>query len=309
MSNVVLLFSGQGAQSVGMGKDIVEDYPVAKALFDEADAALGFSLSEIMYEGPAEELMKTSRCQPALYLHGLACLAALSERVPGLNPVAAAGLSLGEFTAHAAAGTFSFADGLRVVELRGQFMEEACDATKGAMAAMIGGSPEAVEALAAECDVDVANFNAPGQIVVSGSEEGVDRAVAGAKGAGIKIAKKLQVAGAYHSRLMQSAQDKLAGVLHGSSMSAASIPVASNFKGGIVGGVDEVREMLEKQVTGSVRWVECIEALIAEGHTTFLELGPGRLIAGMMKRINKEARVICIEDVASLDAAVELLSE
>lgn len=309
MSNVVLLFSGQGAQTVGMGKDIVENYPVARALFDEADAALGFSLSEIMFEGPAEELTKTSRCQPALYLHGLACLAALRERVPGLNPVAAAGLSLGEFTAHAAAGTFSFADGLKVVELRGQFMEEACDATKGSMAAMIGGTPEAVEALAAECDVDVANFNAPGQIVVSGGEEGVDMAVAGAKGAGIKIAKKLQVAGAYHSRLMQSAQDKLAGVLHGSALSESSIPVASNFKGGIVGGADEVRETLEKQVTGSVRWVECIEALIAEGHTTFLELGPGRLIAGMIKRINKEVKVICIEDVESLDAAVELLSE
>lgn len=308
MSNAVILFSGQGAQKVGMGKDLVENYPVAKALFEEADAALGFSLSEIMFEGPAEELMKTSRCQPALYLHGLACLAVLKERVPGFTPVAAAGLSLGEFTAHAAAGTFSFADGLKVVELRGQFMEEACDATKGAMAAMIGGTPEAVEALAAESDVDVANFNAPGQIVVSGGEEGVDKAVAGAKPAGIKMAKKLPVAGAYHSRLMQSAQDKLAGVLHGTAVNEPSIPVASNFKGGIVGGADEIRETLEKQVTGSVRWVECIEALIEQGHTTFIELGPGRLIAGMMKRINKDATVICVEDIESLDAAVEALS-
>lgn len=308
MSNAVILFSGQGAQKVGMGKDLVEQYDIAKSLFAQADEALGFSLSDIMFDGPAEELMKTSRCQPALYLHGLACLAVLKERLPDFQPVAAAGLSLGEFTAHAAAGTFSFADGLKVVELRGQFMEEACDATKGAMAAMIGGTPEAVEALAAECDVDVANFNAPGQIVVSGSEEGVDKAVAGAKAAGIKIAKKLNVAGAYHSRLMQSAQDKLAGVLHGTEVSEASIPVASNFKGDIVAGADEIRETLEKQVTGSVRWVECIEALIAQGHTTFIELGPGRLIAGMMKRINKEATVICVEDIESLDAAVEALS-
>lgn len=304
----MILFSGQGAQNVGMGKDLVEGYPEAKALFDEADASLGFSLSEIMFEGPEEELTKTSRCQPALYLHGLACLAVLKKRVAGFTPVAAAGLSLGEFTAHAAAGTFSFADGLNVVALRGQFMEEACDATKGAMAAMIGGTPEAVEALAAKCDVDVANYNAPGQIVLSGSEAGVDMAIAGAKAVGIKIAKKLNVAGAYHSRLMQSAQDKLAGVLHGTELAKSNIPVASNYKGGIIEGVEEVRETLEKQVTGSVRWVECIEALIADGHTTFIELGPGRLIAGMMKRINKEATVICVEDVASMDAAVEALS-
>ena len=309
MSKAVILFSGQGAQKVGMGQDLIENYPVAKALFEEADAALGFSLSEIMFNGPDEELMKTSRCQPALYLHGLACLAALKERVPNFEAVAAAGLSLGEFTAHAAAGTFSFADGLKVVELRGQFMEEACNATKGAMAAMIGGSPEAVVALAAESDVDVANFNAPGQIVVSGSEEGVDQAVEGAKPAGIKIAKKLKVAGAYHSRLMQSAQDKLAGVLHGTSIVEPSIPVASNFKGGIVEGGEEIRNTLEKQVTGSVRWVECIEALIEQGHTTFIELGPGRLITGMMKRINREATVICVEDVESLDAAVVALTK
>ena len=308
MSKAVILFSGQGAQKVGMGQDLTESYPVAKALFEEADAALGFSLSEIMFNGPEEKLTQTSYCQPALYLHGLACLAVLKERIPSFEAVAAAGLSLGEFTAHAAAGTFSFVDGLKVVELRGQFMEEACDATKGAMAAMIGGTPEAVEALAAETDVDVANFNAPGQIVVSGSEEGIDKAVAGAKSAGIKIAKKLKVAGAYHSRLMQNAQDKLAGVLHGTNVAKPSITVASNFKGGIVSDVDEIRETLEKQVTGSVRWVECIEALIDQGHTTFIELGPGKIIAGMMKRINKEVTVICIEDIESLDAAVRELT-
>ncbi len=308
MSKAVILFSGQGAQKVGMGKDIVENYDVAKKLFAEADATLEFSLSEIMFDGPAEELMKTSRCQPALYLHGLACLAALKERVPGFEAVAAAGLSLGEFTAHAAAGTFTFSDGLKVVMQRGQFMEEACDATKGAMAAMIGGTPEAIKELAAECDVDVANFNAPGQIVVSGNEEGVDKAVAGAKGVGAKVAKKLNVAGAYHSRLMQSAQDKLSGVLAETEVSEPGIPVVSNFKGGKVNGAAEIRETLEKQVTGSVRWVECIETLIADGHTTFIELGPGKLIAGMMKRIDKTATVICVEDIESLDVAVEALS-
>ena len=304
----MILFSGQGAQTVGMGKDLVENYAVAKDLFNQADEALGFSLSDIMFNGPDEELTKTSRCQPALYLHGLACLAVLKERVPNFEAVAAAGLSLGEFTAHAAAGTFSFADGLKIVMQRGQFMEEACDTTKGSMAAMIGGTVEAVEGLAVDSDVDVANFNAPGQIVLSGSEEGVEKAIAGAKGAGIKIAKKLNVAGAYHSRLMQSAQDKLAGVLAETDVATPTIPVASNFKGGIVGGADEIRETLEKQVTGSVRWVECIQALVAEGHTTFIELGPGKLIAGMMKRIDKTATIYSVEDIASLDATVEALS-
>ena len=187
--DAVLLFSGQGAQKVGMGKDLYDQYPVAKALIEQADKALGESLSAVMFEGPGEELTRTCNCQPALYVHGLACLAVLKELVPSLNPVAAAGLSLGEFTAHAAAGTYSFEEGLRLVQKRGAFMEEACNATKGTMAAMIGGTDENVIKLAQECDVDVANFNCPGQTVVSGTEEGVAKAVAGAKAAGCKIAK------------------------------------------------------------------------------------------------------------------------
>jgi [acyl-carrier-protein] S-malonyltransferase len=177
MSDVVLLFSGQGAQKVGMGKDFHEASETARGLFKKADEALGFSLSQVMFEGPDEELTRTSRCQPALYLHGLVALALLKERVGGLNPVAAAGLSLGEFTAHAAAGTFTFEDGLKIVARRGLFMEEACQATQGSMAALIGGEEDAVKALATECDVDVANFNAPGQIVLSGTVAGIDAAV------------------------------------------------------------------------------------------------------------------------------------
>ena len=170
--DAVLLFSGQGAQKVGMGKDLYDQYPVAKALIEQADKALGESLSAVMFEGPGEELTRTCNCQPALYVHGLACLAVLKELVPSLNPVAAAGLSLGEFTAHAAAGTYSFEEGLRLVQKRGAFMEEACNATKGTMAAMIGGTDENVIKLAQECDVDVANFNCPGQTVVSGGRCG-----------------------------------------------------------------------------------------------------------------------------------------
>lgn len=307
MSDVVLLFSGQGAQKVGMGKDFHEASETAKALFKRADEVLGFPLSQVMFEGPDEELTRTSRCQPALYLHGLVALALLKERVGGLNPVAAAGLSLGEFTAHSAAGTFSFEDGLKVVARRGLFMEEACQATQGSMAALIGGDEEAVKALAAECDVDVANFNAPGQIVLSGTVEGIDKAVEKARDHGIRRAIKLNVAGAYHSRLMQTAQDKLAAELTGVSMQSPAIPVVCNFGASVVSEPAEIRSMLEKQVTGSVRWTESIQLLVQKGHRTFIELGPGKVLAGLVAKIEKDATVYSIEDLASLEAVTEQL--
>jgi len=290
-----------------MGQDLADAYPVAKELFTKADEALGYALSDVMFNGPNEELTKTSRCQPALYVHGLACLAALRERVPELHPVATAGLSLGEFTAHTLAGTFNFETGLKIVEQRGLFMEEACNATQGAMAAMIGGREEDVARLAADCDVDVANFNTIGQIVVSGDESGIDKAVAEAKSYGVRMGKKLNVAGAYHSRLMQSAQDKLSAVLADVEFSEPSIPVICNFAARPVQGADDIKSMLEQQVTGSVRWTASMQHLIAEGHTTFLELGPGRVLAGLMGRIDKSVKVISVEDIASLDAAVDEL--
>ncbi|MDG1356952.1 MAG: ACP S-malonyltransferase [Akkermansiaceae bacterium] len=308
MSNVVILFSGQGAQKVGMGKDLADAYPVVADMFTKADAALGYSLSDIMFNGPDEELTKTSRCQPALFLHGLACLEVLKERIPALKPVATAGLSLGEFTAHTLAGTFDFETGLKIVEQRGLFMEEACDATNGSMAAMIGGDEEAVAQLAADCNVDVANFNTIGQIVISGDEAGIDKAVAEAKSRGVRMGKKLNVAGAYHSRLMQSAQDKLAEVLAGASLSEPSIPVICNFEARAVSGEDDIKSMLEQQVTGSVRWTASMQKLIADGNTTFLELGPGKVLAGLMSRIDKSVSVLSVEDVDSLEAAVEALS-
>lgn len=307
MSKVVVLFSGQGAQKVGMGKDLYESSSTAKELFETADEALGFPLSQIMFEGPEEELTKTSRCQPALYLHGLTCLAILQERFPKLEIVAAAGLSLGEFTAHAAAQTFSFEDGLNIVAQRGQFMEEACEASQGSMAAMIGGDQENVETLAKESEVDVANFNAPGQIVLSGTIEGIDNAVLNAKSKGIKIAKKLEVAGAYHSRLMQSAQDKLAKVLASAELEKPAVPVICNYTALQVESAEEIRNSLEHQVTGSVRWTESMQKLIADGHTTFLELGPGKVLAGLMKRIDKSVTVISVDDIASLETALETL--
>jgi len=301
---VVLLFSGQGAQKVGMGKDLAEAYPKAKALLERADQVLGFGLSETMSNGPIEELTRTSRCQPALYAHGLAVWEVLKDLVPSLEVTATAGLSLGEFTAHAAAGTFDFETGLKLVFQRGSFMEEACEQTKGSMAAMIGGDESAVRELAAECDVDVANLNAPGQIVLSGSADGIKEAVAKAKEKGIRKAVELTVAGAYHSRLMKSAQDKLAAVLAQTEFATPSVPVISNFAAHAVSSASEIRQTLESQVTGSVRWSESMQLLINQGHDTFLELGPGGVLAGLMGRIQKGVKVISIEDLAGLNTAV-----
>ncbi|MDB6072687.1 MAG: malonyl CoA-acyl carrier protein transacylase [Verrucomicrobiaceae bacterium] len=305
---VVLLFSGQGAQKPGMGKDLAEAFPAVSSLFALADEKLGFFLSNVMFEGPVEELTRTSRCQPALYAHGLAVWKVLREQVPDLEVVATAGLSLGEFTAHSAAGTFDFETGLKLVFQRGSFMEQACDETQGGMAAMIGGTEEAVRELAAENDVDVANLNAPGQIVLSGGVEGIKASVAGAKAKGIMKAVELTVAGAYHSRLMKSAQNKLAGVLKDIRIATPKVPVVCNYEARAVSTAKEIRDTLTSQVTGSVRWSESMASLIAHGNTLFIECGPGGVLAGLMKRIDKTVKVLSIEDVASLEKAVAELT-
>lgn len=308
MTSPVILFSGQGAQKIGMARDWIESSSIARDLANQADAALGYSLTGIMFDGPEETLTATSKCQPALYLHGLIGLALLKSRLPNFNPVAAAGLSLGEFTAHAAAGTFTFEDGLRLVSRRGTFMEEACNATDGAMAALIGGEEEKIRELAKASGVDVANLNAPGQIVISGSSAGIDDAVAKAKDYGIRRAIKLNVAGAYHSALMSSAQEKLAGELASTTILSPQIPVIANFTAAPVSSAEEIRSTLTSQVTGSVRWIESIQNLMAKGHTEFIEIGPGKVIAGLVGKIAPEAKIISVEDQASLEAAIEQLS-
>ncbi len=304
----VLLFPGQGAQKVGMGYDLYTTNAAARDLMDQADAALGFSLTKVMFEGPDEELTRTCYCQPALFLHGLVIYRLLCEQV-NIEPAAAAGLSLGEFTAHAAVGTFSMQEGLRLVQKRGTFMEEACQAAPGAMAALIGGTDEAAQALAVECGVDVANYNCPGQVVVSGEEEGVDQVVARAKAAGFKLAKKLNVAGAYHSRLMKTAQQKLIPELESVQMTMPETPVYCNFAARPVQSVQDIREMLGAQVCGSVRWASSMQDLVAKGQRLFIEMGPGKTLAGMMARICKEATVISIEDAATLQQAVQQLRQ
>jgi len=300
MKKIALLFAGQGAQVVGMGRDLAQRFPVAADLFRQADEILGRRLSEIAWNGPIEELTKTSNCQPALYAHGLACLAVLRELAGDFPIEGAAGLSLGEMTAHAAAGTFDFATGLKLVQKRGEFMDEACAATTGAMAAMIGADENAVRALAADADVDVANINAPGQIVISGEKAKVEIAVGLAKEHGIRRATLLNVAGAYHSRLMESAYEKLGAALVHVLVHPPRFPVISNVTGAEAATPVEIRRTLQDQVTGTVRWVDCMERLVALGCNLFIELGPGGVLAGLLKRTCKDADVVSVNDAESV---------
>lgn len=306
---IALLFAGQGAQSVGMGRELAAHHPAAGEVFQEADQILGRSLSGIAWNGPLEELTKTSNCQPALYVHGLACLAALRSAAGDFAVEAAAGLSLGEWTAHAAAGTFDFATGLKLVEVRGQLMDAACAATAGAMAAMIGADENAVRTLAADTDVDVANINAPGQIVISGESAKVEMAVSLAKEHGIRRATLLNVAGAYHSRLMRSAFEQLRHPLLEARLQAPRFPVMSNVTGGPVDTLPEIRAALQDQVTSTVRWTDCLESLVERGCDFFIELGPGEVLAGLLRRTRKDANVVSVSDPASIHACVEKLRD
>lgn len=309
MKKIALLFAGQGAQAVGMGRELASAFASANELFASADAALGRPLSALAWEGPLEELTKTANCQPALYVHGLACLAALREVAGEFQIEAAAGLSLGEWTAHAAAGTFDFPTGLRLVEQRGQLMEAACDATAGAMAAMIGADEGAVRALAADTDVDVANLNAPGQIVISGEAAKVELAVTLAKEHGIRRATLLNVAGAYHSRLMNSAYLALAGPLLEATLQMPRFPVVSNVSGTAPDSLPDIRQTLQDQVTGTVRWTDCMEWLLARGCDLFIELGPGGVLAGLLQRTRKGVDVISVSDLASVEACAARLRD
>jgi len=309
MKKTALLFSGQGAQSVGMGKDLAAEFPAAAALFEKADSILGYPLSRIAFEGPSEELTKTSVCQPALYVHGLACLAVLKEKFPALEFHGTAGLSLGEFTAHAAAGTFDFETGLRLVDKRARAMQEACEASTGGMAAIIGGEEDRVRELAAAADVDVANINAPGQIVLSGEASKIIMAVSLAKEYSARKAVELTVAGAFHSRLMEPAYQSLSIALAETQMLAPRVPVVCNVDAIEVRDPQTIRRTLADQVTGSVCWSQSIEYLIDRLHIEqFIELGPGGVIAGLVGRIRKGTPITSVSNVASLEEAVAFLS-
>jgi [acyl-carrier-protein] S-malonyltransferase len=306
MKKVALLFAGQGAQTVGMGRDLAEQFPTAADLFQKADDVLGRKLSEIAWNGPIEDLTKTSNCQPALFVHGLACLSILRE-LAGFPIGGAAGLSLGEMTAHAAAGTFAFQNGLKLVQRRGELMDEACEKTSGGMAALIGADENVVRQLAADEDVDVANINAPGQIVISGELAKVEAAVGVAKEYGIRRATMLNVAGAYHSRLMESAYEKLGAVLQHVPMQPPRFPVISNVTGDEMKTPVEIRRTLQDQVTCTVRWLDCMERLAGLGCDFFIELGPGGVLAGLLRRTFKGVDVMSVSDVDSVRKCAERL--
>jgi [acyl-carrier-protein] S-malonyltransferase len=308
MIKTVLMFAGQGAQVVGMGKDLAETFPTGRAWFERANAALGYDLAALCFGGPEAELTKTEHAQPGIFLVSWVAFALLKERVPGLSYQATAGLSLGEFTALASAGVMSFEDGLRVVRQRGRFMQEACEVTRGGMAAIIGLDEAPTREVCAQAGVELANLNCPGQLVISGAADNITRACELAKAKGARRALPLPVAGAYHSPLMASAQPKLKAELERMSLNSPAVPVISNVTAQPHESPEAIRARLVEQVTSSVRWEASMRSLLAQGFTRFIELGPGTALSGFMKRIDKNAQVLNVADVASLESTVKAVT-
>ncbi len=308
MSKTALMFAGQGAQVVGMGKDLAAAFPEARAWFERANAVLGYDLQSICFEGPEPELTRTEHAQPGIFLVSWVAFELLKAKVSQLRYEAAAGLSLGEFTALTAAGVFRFEDGLRLVRQRGQFMQEACEATRGGMAAIIGLDEARTREACDEAGVALANLNCPGQLVISGPAERIARACELARAKGARRALPLTVAGAYHSPLMVSAQAKLESALERVPLDPPAIPVIANVTAEPHAGPGAIRARLLEQVTAPVRWEDSMRGLLARGFTRFIELGPGTALTGFMKRIDPNARVLNVADTGSLAAAAAALA-
>ena len=291
-----------------MGKDLAANFPAAQAWFDRANATLGYDLAAICFNGPEAELTKTENAQPGIFLVSWVAFELLKERAPDLKFAATAGLSLGEFTALTAAGAMSFEDGLRVVRQRGRFMQEACDATRGGMAAIIGLDETPTREVCAQAGVVLANLNCPGQLVISGEAEKITKACELAKAKGAKRALPLPVAGAYHSPLMAGAQPKLAAELAKVKISAPAVPVISNVTAQPHTDAAQIQTRLVEQVCASVLWENSMRYLVAQGFTRFIELGPGAALSGFMKRIDKNVQMLNVADSASLEATLKALS-
>jgi len=307
---IAFLFPGQGSQFVGMGKELAAKYPVARETFDQADAALGLKLSELCFEGPEEKLKLTEITQPAILTVSVAVFRVLREK--GIVPAFAAGHSLGEYSAHVAAGTLNFEDAVRTVRQRGRYMQEAVPVGEGAMAAILGMPLAELDKICAEAArgevCSAANINSPEQIVISGNTRAVERAAELARHRGAKRAILLPVSAPFHCSLLQPAQDKMACELARLQFNEMQVPVACNVDAQLVRAPDAARDALIRQVTGAVRWEPCVRLLIAHGVETFLEVGPGKVLCGLMRQVDRSRACWNVEDDASFQKAIHHLS-
>jgi [acyl-carrier-protein] S-malonyltransferase len=310
---IAVVFPGQGSQSVGMLAELIEAETAAASAFAEADEVLGFSLSGLVRDGPAEDLGRTDRTQPAMLAAGVAAWRAWQAR-GGVRPVAMAGHSLGEYTALVCAGALDFGDALRIVRLRGELMQQAVPAGEGAMAAVLGLDDDAVSSACAEAEssggvVEAVNFNAPGQVVIAGDAEAVARAIGAARAAGARRALPLPVSVPSHCRLMAPVADRLAEALAATRLLEPTIPVFHNVDAAARHDPEDIRHALAEQVRRPVRWVDCVRALQAAGADTLLEAGPGRVLTGLARRIDRQLTALAVDDPASLEAALAATRE
>lgn len=303
-----ILCAGQGAQTVGMGRELADAYPECAALVKKANAVLGYDLQKIIFEGPESELLKSNHCQPAIFTVTVVCFTALKSHAQDFACRAAAGLSLGEWSALHLAGAISFEDALRVLEARGRSMQEACEEQEGAMLSVIGLDGAKLQEVARNSGVEIANYNSPEQTVLSGHKQKIMEAEKMAKASGAKRAILLNVAGAYHSALMKSAGDKMSAILRDISINAPRFPVMSNVTGHPHGSPEDIKVNMVKQVTSSVKWIDCVQTMAQSGVDCFVECGPGRVLSGLVKRIQPQAGLCNVQDSQSLKATVEMMT-
>ncbi len=298
------VFPGQGSQAVGMGKDLYDAFPSAKALIDEADRVLGFPLSKLFFEGPEDELRQTINAQPALVTVSYACLTVLRELAKGQPPAFLAGHSLGEYTALAAANVIDFSTAVYLARERGRLMQEAGALTPGAMVAVLGMEEAALNVVCQETGTNIANYNAPGQLVISGAAENVARAAELAKARGAARAVPLQVSGAFHSPLMKPAEEGLTRIIAGMTFRDPQVPIIGNTTATALTTADQIKAELTRQLCNGVQWQRSVEYMVGQGVQMFIEIGPGQVLTGLVKRINKNVATLNLSDVASIKAFV-----